>query len=87
MKIRISEHARDLYRTNEPEDVFYGIDVNGTLERIEGKTVEVDTSELYRHQFVILPIEGVCGRETIEDYAVTEVIDDIRAQVKTLKEL
>ncbi len=87
MKIKISDNAVALYRANEPEDVFHSVVVTGALRRLQGRTVEVDTSMLRKTSFVILPISGICNRETIKDYAVAEVIDDIRFQVDVLKSL
>ena len=87
MKIRIADNARDLYRRNEPEDVFYPIEIDGTLSRLEGRTVEVDVRYLRKDRFTILPIPGLCKGVGIKMYAVTEVIDDIRPQAEALRVL
>ncbi len=82
MKIKIRRNAADIYR-NENTDlsgVYIGDPVwEDRLQKISGKTLEVDTETLFKYEFNTKPIKGVSkeGIRIPEEY-VEEVIDDVR---------
>lgn len=62
MKIKIRRNAADIYR-NENTDlsgVYIGDPVwEDRLQKISGKTLEVDTETLFKYEFNTKPIKGV----------------------------
>ncbi|PHA62837.1 hypothetical protein [Bacillus wiedmannii] len=82
MKIRLKENIVQLYieEHTDWQGNYFGEDHwEIVLGKIAGKTVEVDTEMLFKHEFNTMPIPGVSeeGIRVLEDY-VDEVIDDIR---------
>ncbi|MED4262042.1 hypothetical protein [Priestia aryabhattai] len=82
MKIQIKKNAKEMYIADNTdfEGNYFGNDQwEQVMEKIAGKVIEVDTEQLFKHEFNTKPIEGVSeeGIRIMEEY-VDKVIDDIR---------
>jgi hypothetical protein len=82
MKIKIKKNAAQLYKeeNSDWEGGYFGDPVwEDRLQKISGKTLEVDTEALFKYEFNTKPIKGVSkeGIRIPEEY-VEKVIDDIR---------
>lgn len=75
MKIKIRKDIVSVYQQEGMDDYEW----EETLSKISGKTLEVDTDELFKYEFNTKPIKGVSeeGLRIFDNY-VEEVIDDIR---------
>lgn len=82
MKILIKKEAGDMYISENTsyDGIYFGDPVwEDILFRISGKVLEVDTEELFKHEFNTKPIKGISemGIRIPETY-VEKVINDIR---------
>ncbi|MEN6445017.1 MAG: hypothetical protein ABFC98_03115 [Candidatus Cloacimonas sp.] len=78
MKIKIRKDAKAIYISSlKPFPIdWHWADI---LEKIAGKTIEVETEYLFKNQFNTVPIPGVAEKGLrIMQNLVEEVIDDVR---------
>ena len=78
MKIKIRKDAKAIYISSANSSLvdWRWADI---LEKIAGKTIEVETEYLFKDQFNTVPIPGVAEKGLrIMQNLVEEVIDDVR---------